>query len=365
MFREVGHVSEQWLLRCGDVTLYADTGEHVALILRTLRIDEPRWRHTLARYAARGSPPPRTMAAKLDALRDAYAEATPPGESAVPERTADRCPACGETCLVPSYARMLADAPTHSFAYARCRHCGHGILLDGHVPRDAYAAPAYYQTQTAGGVGYADYAREREYREGKGRRLFEDVLRQLDAPCDTVLEVGSGFGYTRAAAESLGIRTLGVDLNPFAAAAARELYGMATFVGTLDDGLTAGEIERGTWDLVLYNFVLEHVADPEAELRIAASALRPGGALVLVVPSMDAREVEVFGGSYRSFRTDHLHVFSRGSIALFLERSGFTVGAITTTCNAHLFRGFLEEAELRELYERGEGPDMTVIATRR
>jgi hypothetical protein len=80
---------------------------------------------------------------------------------------------------------------------------------------------------------------------------------------------------------------------------------------------------------------------------------------------MDAREVDVFGGSYRSFRSDHLHVFSRRSLTLYLERAGFSVESLTTTCNAHLFRGFLSEAELRALYERGEGPDLTAVARRR
>lgn len=345
--------------------VYRDTGEHVSLVLRTLRIDESRWRRTIAGYAARWSPTRSTTSAKLEALRDAYADATPAGESDLPRRAPERCPACLMVSLVPAYARSVADEPLASFAYARCSNCGHGTLLDGRVPNEAYASPHYYSRQTAGGVGYTGYARERAYREAKGRRLFESILPGFDVSPQTVVEVGSGFGFTRAAAHSLGFSTLGVDLNPFAAATARELYGMETFVGTLGDALATGMVPRGESGLVLYNFVLEHVADPDTELGHAASALGPDGTLVLVIPSMDASEVEVFGGSYRSFRTDHLHVFSRRSVSRFLERAGFEVRSITTTCNAHLFRGFLDERELYELYDRGEGPDMTVLATRR
>lgn len=355
-------MAHPWLVEQDRFRLYEDTEEHVALVLRTLRIDEARWRRTVAGYAAQWSPG-LTTEERLESLRKAYAEATPPGEADVPHRAAMACPACGEAELLPAFARTL-ESPSDSFVYARCGRCGHGAILDGQVPHEAYASPAYFRQQSAAGVGYTGYAQERGYREAKGRRLFEEIRRQLGDSASTVLEVGSGFGYTRAGAESLGSRTFGVDLNPFAASAARELYGMETFTGTLADALSSGAVARGAWDLVLYNFVLEHVADPDAELRDAASALRPGGALVLVVPSMDAREVDVFGGSYRSFRTDHLHVFSRRSIARYLERAGFTLRALTTTCNAHLFRGFLDEAELRELYDRGEGPDMTAIAMR-
>lgn len=358
-------MSGAWLFQQDDVTLFDDSDEHVALVLRTLRIDERRWRKTLSAYASHWSPALTTVDARLAALRDAFAKAMPPGEANVPHRATEQCPACHAVALAPRYARTRRDAPGAAFVYTHCSECGHGTMLDGHVPLEAYASPTYYQTQNAAGVGYADYGKEREYRETKGRRLIEEVLPFLAVPATSLLEVGSGFGFTRAAAELMGLATFGVDLNPAAADAARELYAMDTFVGALSDALTAGAVRLGEWDITLYNFVLEHVSDPDRELRDAAATLRPGGALVLVIPSMDAREVDVFGGSYRSFRSDHLHMFSRRSITHYLARAGLRVDSITTTCSAHLFRGFLDDAELRELYERGEGPDMTVIARRR
>lgn len=349
--------------------LYADDEAHIALVLRTLRIDEPRWRRTVdgytARCAAAAAAAPLDVDRRLQVLGAAYRAATPTGEEDLPQRAPAECPSCGADELVPAYARSRREAPDAAFAYAQCRACGHALLLDARVPTEAYASPAYYQLQTAAGVGYDDYASERAYREAKGRRLFEGVFSVLRTPARSLLEVGSGFGFTRAAAHALGLHSLGVDLNPFAAAAAHTLYGMETIVGTLGDALTAGSVRAGEWDLVLYNFVLEHVADPDAELRHARTALRPGGALVLVVPSMDAREIEVFGGSYRSFRSDHLHMFSRRSLTRYLTRAGFEVDSMQTTCNAHLLRGFLTDAELEALYAQGEGPDLTAVARRR
>jgi SAM-dependent methyltransferase len=356
-------VNSSWTAQRGSTPLYADTDDHVSLILRTLRIDEARWRRTVTSYAARCVPGGGGLTAKLHALRDAYADWTPSEESMLPDRGPEVCPACGGTTVVPAYARSLA-ANSAAFAYGRCSTCGHGVLLDGRAPNDVYASQAYYQTQSMTGVGYSDYAHEREYREQKGARLLEEASGRLDGPVAGMLEVGSGFGYTRAAAESRGMQTFGVDLNPFAAATARDLYGMDTFVGTLGDALASGSVAAGAWDLLLYNFVLEHIGDVDAELTHAASALRPGGALLLVVPSMDAAEVQVFGGSYRSFRGDHLHIFSRRSIELLLVRRGFAIRTLTTTCSAHLLRGFLTDDELHELYASGLGPDMTIIATR-
>jgi SAM-dependent methyltransferase len=368
-----------WTVARDGVMIYVDSPQHVALILRTLRIDETRWHRTIDEYAARWQAPLRaSVADRLCALREAYATATPPGEGVLSVGGSTvLCPACDEVAIRPTFARHLAGAiagaPDRggkvSFVYGRCATCGHGILLEGHTSDDVYAAPAYYRTQGADGVGYSGYAGEREYREAKGERLLRWVLGKLKclgAPSPrTLLEVGSGFGFTRHGAESLGLLTLGVDLNPFAAEAARRAYGMDTAVGTLGASLDSGLVASGAWDLVLYNFVLEHVPDPLVELCHAVRAMHPLGALVLVVPSMDAAELDVFGGSYRSFRSDHLHIFSRHSIGRYLERAGLVSTELATECNAHLLRGFFAEHELRGIYDRGEGPDMTIIARRR
>jgi 2-polyprenyl-3-methyl-5-hydroxy-6-metoxy-1,4-benzoquinol methylase len=177
-----------------------------------------------------------------------------------------------------------------------------------------------------------------------------------------MLEVGSGYGFTRAAAAALGSEASGIDLNPAAAEAASRLYGMHTFVGTLASVLDAGAIGRGEWDTVLYDFVLEHLADPQAELQRAAELLKPAGVLALTLPSMTAAEVEVFGGAYRSFRSDHRHIFSRRSLERMLDRAGLRLVALDSGCTVHLLRGILSDTDLSHLYKSGRGPDLTVVA---
>jgi 2-polyprenyl-3-methyl-5-hydroxy-6-metoxy-1,4-benzoquinol methylase len=150
-----------------------------------------------------------------------------------------------------------------------------------------------------------------------------------------------------------------VDPNPAAADGARRLYGMETITATLE-----GAAIPGPFDLVLYQFVLEHLADPVAELARAARVVAPSGCLALFVPSMEAVEVEVFGASYRSLRADHLHLFSRRSITRCLGDAGLRVVALDSECNLHLLGGFLTDEELREVYASGRGPDLRVLAER-
>jgi SAM-dependent methyltransferase len=182
----------------------------------------------------------------------------------------------------------------------------------------------------------------------------------------SLLEVGSGFGYTRVAAERAGIRTAGVDVNPEAAVESSRRYGLSTFTGTLDEalrvGANAGGIAPGNHDAVLYQFVLEHVVDPARELAVAARAVRDRGVLALLVPNMAAAEVDVFGASYRSFRADHRQLFTRASLEVMLARAGFRLAACESHCNLHLFRDFIAPPALDWLYATGRGPDLFVVA---
>ena len=143
-------------------------------------------------------------------------------------------------------------------------------------------------------------------------------------------------------------------------------YGLETHHGTLGEALAspASGIAAGTFDVALYQFVLEHVVDPVAELALAREALAPGGWLVLLIPSMDAAEIDAFGASYRSFRADHLHLFSRASLAAALGRAGFALRDADSHCNIHLFQDLLSPRALERLYATGRGPDLFVVARR-
>jgi SAM-dependent methyltransferase len=134
-------------------------------------------------------------------------------------------------------------------------------------------------------------------------------------------------------------------------------------VGDLASGLARGAVTPGAFDLVVAQFVLEHLEDPGAEIALVAQALAPGGHAALIVPSAEAVEAQVFGGAYRSLRGDHLHYFSRRSLGILVERAGLGIAAAWTECNVHLLLGFLSAEELaRDVYGAGLGPDLTLLA---
>jgi SAM-dependent methyltransferase len=345
------------------------------LCARTLRITPETWWSVLAEYRAHVPPPldhetpDEEIRRCLGALGSIYRRR---------DARAVRVPAAATTARCPGCRRSSAEAAVSVSAtlfYGRCRRCGHGIRLgegaawNEAAVRQRHAGPDYFRKRDVEGAGYDGYDREAAYREAKGARLVER-LRTLPPPeIRTLLEVGSGYGYTRVAAERAGIRTGGVDLNREACREAAARYGLGTFEGTLAEALAAAPPispapGRGTWDAVLYQFVLEHVVDPAHELTLARQALRPGGWLVLSVPSMEAAEIEVFGPAYRSFRGDHLHLFTRASLEAMLGEAGFQLHLCESGCNIHLFGEVLSPIALAALYESGRGPDLFVVARR-
>ena len=346
-----------WSVEAHGRIVYSDSTEHAALVQRILRVDETIWRRAVEEYGRRLRD--NHVDARLQALREAW-DTFSPHAGTLPQAAADStCPVCGNCSVTP----VLSRAPTE--VYGLCGVCGHGVLLSLPTVPDVYSKPDYYQRRSESGVGYDAYAQEQSYREAKAERLLNWIERHSPRPITSMLEVGSGYGYSRAAAERRGWHTLGVDLNPHAAAASRDRYGMDTLVGTLEQALALRSVAQHSWDLILYQFVLEHVADPIAELRHAAEAVAPTGQIVLTVPSMQAAERVVFGASYRSLRPDHLHLFSWKSLDICMAKAGLHRVLSRSECSVHLLAGFLTHQELESLYENGDGPDLIAVAARR
>jgi hypothetical protein len=333
-----------------------------ALVLKTLQIGAGVWQKTIAEYE-RLMPLDGDPESRLQALGRAYAKHSPHRAPLPPAPLAGPCPVCGTGSVNPLLARQPGPV-----IYGRCGGCAHGTLLDrGDYPSDElYDGDGYYRQRDRYGVGYHDYAGETAYREAKGERVMARISEIAGDPVKRLLEVGSGYGFTRAAAERRGLVTGGVDINPHACLEAERRYGLKSYPGTLSQALADPDsgIAPAGWDAVLYQFVLEHLPDPRLELRTASVALSSRGWLALWVPSMEAMEIEVFGASYRSFRADHLQLFSRASLRHLLASSGFEPRWVETTCSIHLFQGFLSPPELDRLYASGLAPDFFVLARR-
>jgi len=147
---------------------------------------------------------------------------------------------------------------------------------------------------------------------------------------EKVVDIGCNTG---AFGESLkagrAIEVWGIEPNPNAAEKASHL--LDRVINAPFDADVA--LPDAAFDAVIFNDVLEHLADPWEALRIAARKLQPGGCVVASIPNL--RQIDnlihiLRDGDFRyeplgiRDRT-HLRFFTRKSAVRLFEESGYRV----------------------------------------
>lgn len=151
--------------------------------------------------------------------------------------------------------------------------------------------------------------------------LCLDALSRVIRPQDTdLLEIGCGHGELLLEARNRGFQVSGVEVSTHAATVANRCLGaQAVRVGTLD----TVPLPSGHFGAVVAADVIEHVRDPKGFLMRIRELLAPGGALLLVTPSLDSWTRRLLRYHWVEYKVEHLFYFSLASIQRLLEQCGF------------------------------------------
>ncbi|HEX5460835.1 MAG TPA: class I SAM-dependent methyltransferase [Steroidobacteraceae bacterium] len=254
------------------------------------------------------------------------------------------CHLCGSPG-VPLY-RDLSDSmfsAAGSWSISRCSNRGCGLLWLDPMPLAEDLAMAYASYYTHGAP-----ARTVGYR--LGRSLYRAALdialwvtgipserRRSEAmflgssPPGALLDVGCGYGAFMSRMKARGWRVRGIDFDPQAARAARDLHGLEVQVGTLE-GLTGTDSQ---FDVITANNVIEHVADPVDFLVRCRGLLRPGGRVILKTPNASGYGARRYGPAWRGLEPPrHLHIFTPPALSACARRAGLSVSSCFTSFGA-------------------------------
>jgi SAM-dependent methyltransferase len=194
----------------------------------------------------------------------------------------------------------------------RCLRCG--LLFQWPMPAAEDLLRAYRAVEDP------LYEEEREGRYVTFRRVVQKL-----GPGEgrRLLDVGAYCGYFLDVARQAGYRAEGIELSAWAASRAA-LLGVAVEDESLADRAASGR----RYDVVTMWDVVEHLADPRAELASAFRLVSPGGRLYLSTIDAASLVARVMGRRWPWLMDMHLYYFTRHTIAKLLQEAGFEVDGI-------------------------------------
>lgn len=237
----------------------------------------------------------------------------------VPEYEEISCPVCGSSEYGPW--RRLKDEST-----SQCRRCGH--IYANPRPTEASIIRAYT-------LPVADYARffkcegfeVTSYQQGHHAWQRHNALahlhkiERLHPEKGRLLELGCSSGILLEAAQLSGWDVAGIDPSALSSRGSEIDRRLNIQRTSLFD---ASFFEK-SFDFVFAASVIEHLTDPKRYLEKLASLLRPGGG-ILVAALPNVRSFTIMLGIDRyigNHPPGHLQFFSRRSVRLVLELTGF------------------------------------------
>ena len=215
-------------------------------------------------------------------------------------------------CILCKSETSRAVLELSAYSYVRCVGCGLVYLQP--MPNHAVLMKIYKGDRD----GTADPTTDPTGEEALFLERFRKELDRIEAHVNTgrILDIGSAWGFFLSVCRQRGWDAWGVDPARVESDYARRRFGLPVTTGTLMDARFPAQY----FDVVTLWHVFEHLLDPPAELAEIRRILKPGGLLVINVPT--ARSLKDF--DYGPVPL-HCWYFERTTLSALVERDGFRV----------------------------------------
>lgn len=171
----------------------------------------------------------------------------------------------------------------------------------------------------------------------ENRNLSHTQVIELVGQDKTVLDVGCATGSMARALAARGCRVSGVDVDAETAEAARPDLD-ELLIADLNSTQLSEHFKAGSFDVLIFADVLEHVLEPQRVLRDALALLAPGGRVVVSIPNVTHGSVRLalLQGRWRYTETGlldrtHIRFFTRTAVLELLESVGLVVEELRAT----------------------------------
>jgi SAM-dependent methyltransferase len=124
------------------------------------------------------------------------------------------------------------------------------------------------------------------------------------------------------AARNRGFEAAGVEISPAASAARGR--GFTVY----DRPLEEVNLPGSTFDVITAIDVIEHLSDIKKFMAESFRILKPGGVLLIVTPDVGSSAAKIMKRAWPHYKEEHIFYFSKRSLEVLLQRSGFAVRTI-------------------------------------
>lgn len=152
-----------------------------------------------------------------------------------------------------------------------------------------------------------------------------------------VLDVGCASGYLAEALTRNGCTVSGIEYSTAAAETARA-YLAELVVADLNTVTLEESFAGQAFDVVVFGDVLEHLLDPAAVLRSAATLLAPGGRIVVSVPNVahGSLRLSLLAGRWQYsdrglLDSTHIHFYTYETLQDLLWEGGYLLESARST----------------------------------
>jgi SAM-dependent methyltransferase len=229
---------------------------------------------------------------------------------AEPQLEATACPLCY------SPQSTLAYSGFEPYGVVRCDRCNFYYLsprLTEAAMLQEYQKDSYFEGDEG---GYDSYLAQSVPLRATFRRLMQNLKRR-GIKGHSLLEVGCGYGYLLAEAQSDFPLRVGTD---FSAQAAKQAQQYATRI--YEGGIEALPLDE-QFDCVITAHVIEHVYEPKAFVHSLKAHTKPGGTLVIATPHMGSLWRRMMGQHWPSFKLpEHVLYFDQVSLSRLMTEAG-------------------------------------------
>lgn len=146
------------------------------------------------------------------------------------------------------------------------------------------------------------------------------------------LEIGCSSGFFLEELKAQGFEQVdgcepSVEAKKKASPAVRDCIHQGFFV----DGIYPDK----SFDLICSFQTIDHLSDPAAILKVCRKALKPGGLVYFICHNVDALQAKILREKSPIIDVEHIYLFSKKTLRLFFEKSGFEVVSLGNIQNSY------------------------------